>query len=151
MDDWMDDGTDDGSGGFRGCFTPPAQNASYIDVLIWICKKIWSLTVYTLNTTQNIYMGPCKWIWQIFIATVKKIIVHGYSISVSVKSLHTIYMAIGIYKHNTDKNLTNICNDWHWELKHHFFYHFLKIIIFSIYEKGLKINPSKFQIQAQGQ
>jgi hypothetical protein len=31
MDDWMDDGTDDGSGGFRGCFTPPAQNASYID------------------------------------------------------------------------------------------------------------------------
>ncbi len=30
MDDWMDDGTDDDSGGFRGCFTPPAQNASYI-------------------------------------------------------------------------------------------------------------------------
>ncbi len=28
---WMDDG----SGGFKGCFTPPAQNASYIDGLKW--------------------------------------------------------------------------------------------------------------------
>jgi hypothetical protein len=28
----MDDGMDDDSGGFRGCFTPPAQNASYIDI-----------------------------------------------------------------------------------------------------------------------
>ncbi len=33
MDDWMDDVTNDGSSGFRGCFTPPAQNASYIDPL----------------------------------------------------------------------------------------------------------------------
>jgi hypothetical protein len=29
---WLDDRTDDGSGGFKGCFTPPAQNSSYIDV-----------------------------------------------------------------------------------------------------------------------
>jgi hypothetical protein len=57
-------------------------------------------------------------------------------------------MAIGIYKHNTDKNLTKICNDWHCELKDHFFYHFLKIIKFSVYEKGLKIKP--FQISDPG-
>ncbi len=31
MDDWTDDGMDDGLSGFRGCVTPPAQNASYIE------------------------------------------------------------------------------------------------------------------------
>jgi len=80
----------------------------------------------------------------------KKIIMHGNSISVSVKSLQTVYMAIGIYKLNTDKNLTKICDDWHCELKDHFFYHFLKIIMFSVYEKGLKINPSGLEIPAPG-
>ncbi len=33
MDDWMDDGMDDDSGGFRGCFISSPQNASYIDGL----------------------------------------------------------------------------------------------------------------------
>ncbi len=128
-----------------------------LHVLIWICKKIWSLKVYTLTHpktfTWDHVSGFDKYLHCPCVrATVKKIIVHSYSISVSVKSLHTIYMAIGIYKHNTDKkNLTKICNDWHWELKHHFFYHFLKIIIFRYMRRSLKINPSKFQIQAQGQ
>jgi hypothetical protein len=40
MDDWTDDRMDDGSGGFRGCFTPPVQNASYIDYLIIKKRKI---------------------------------------------------------------------------------------------------------------
>ncbi len=31
MDDRLDDGTDDDSSGFRGCFISSAQNASYID------------------------------------------------------------------------------------------------------------------------
>jgi hypothetical protein len=119
-------------------------------------QEIWSLKVYTLTHpktfTWDHVSGFEKYLHCPCVrASVKKIIMHGYSISVSVKSLHTIYMAIGIYKHNTDKNLTKICNDWHCELKHHFFYHFLKIIMFSVYEKGLKINPSKLQIPAQGQ
>jgi PKD repeat protein len=31
MDDRLNDGTDDDSSGFRGCFISSAQNASYID------------------------------------------------------------------------------------------------------------------------
>jgi len=36
--------------------------------LIWTCKKVWSSKVYYkyTYTPQNIYMGLCECIWQIF-------------------------------------------------------------------------------------
>ncbi len=55
MDDWMDDGMDDSSGRFRGCFTPPAQNASYIDSSLAPNPKfLRSLTQWYINSSKMI-------------------------------------------------------------------------------------------------
>ncbi len=56
MDDRLDDGTDDDSGGFRGCFISSAQNASYIDFGKLPTKKfVWTELNFLLMTRVSIF------------------------------------------------------------------------------------------------